>query len=261
MRSPGSSGTHAPPDGPWARVPMTRRRGVAAYLQIEEEIARRIESGEIEPGRRIPPEREFCEQLGVSRMTVRQALSRLEQRGLLVRQQGRGTFASQPKLRQSATVLRGFFEEMVDQGMVPTSTVLSAEERVAPRRLAQALDLRLGETVTTIVRVRYAETVPVVVERSSFPTRIVPGLLDMDLEQGSIYRILDERYGARPVRASQSMEAVPAESWEASILGIPVGSPVMHVERTAWDEQGRPVEYARDAYRGDRTRFVTELGL
>lgn len=240
---------------------MTRRRGIAAYLQIEEEIARRIESGEIEPGRRIPPEREFCEQMGVSRMTVRQALGRLEQRGLLVRQQGRGTFASQPKLRQSATVLRGFFAEMVGQGMVPTSTVLSAEEHAAARPLAQALDLRLGESVYTIVRVRFADAVPVVVERSSFPARIVPGLLDMDLEQGSIYRILEEQFDARPVRATQSLEAVPAEAWEASVLEVPVGSPTMQVERTSWDALGRPVEYAHDAYRGDRTRFVTELGL
>jgi len=147
---------------------------MAAYLQIEEEIAKRIESGEIAPGQRIPPERVFCDQLGVSRMTVRQALGRLEQRGLLVRQQGRGTFASQPKIRQSATVLRGFFEEMVGQGLVPTSRLLSVEERVAPQSLAQALELRLGETVYTITRVRSASTSPVVLERSSFPTRLVP---------------------------------------------------------------------------------------
>lgn len=240
---------------------MQRRHGIAAYLQIEEEIAQRIESGEIEPGRRIPPEREFCEQLGVSRMTVRQALSRLEQRGLLVRQQGRGTFASRPKIPQSATLLRGFFEEMVGQGMVPTSRLVSAEERVAPVGLAQALDLRLGESVYAIVRVRYANTVPVVVERSSFPSRIVPGLLDMDLEQGSIYRILEEAFGARPVRATQSLEVAPAEAWEASVLEVPVGSPLMLVQRTSWDEQGRAVEHATDAYRGDRTRFVTELRL
>ncbi|MBA2300123.1 MAG: GntR family transcriptional regulator [Chloroflexi bacterium] len=240
---------------------MSRRPGMAAYLQIEEEIAERIESGEIAPGQRIPPERVFCDQLGVSRMTVRQALGRLEQRGLLVRQQGRGTFASQPKIRQSATVLRGFFEEMVGQGLVPTSRLLSVEERVAPQSLAQALELRLGETVYTITRVRSANTSPVVLERSSFPTRLVPGLLDMDLEHSSIYRLLEESFDARPIRATQSMEAIPAESWEAGLLDVPVESPLMLVQRTAWDGRGRAVEHARDFYRADRSRFVTELRL
>ena len=256
-----SSGSPTRGGAGWAPFPISRRPAIAAYRQIEEEIAARIESGVIAPGEQIPPEREFCEQLGVSRMTVRQALGRLEQRGHVVRQQGRGTFAAQPKLRQDATILRGFFAEMVGQGMVPSSRLLSAEERVAPVSLAQALELRLGETVYTVVRVRYANAVPVVVERSSFPARIVPGLLDMELERSSVYRILEESFDARPVRATQSMEAIPAESWEADLLDVPPGSPLMLVLRTAWDEQGRAVEHARDVYRADRSRFVTELRL
>ncbi|MEX1157525.1 MAG: UTRA domain-containing protein, partial [Thermomicrobiales bacterium] len=119
----------------------------------------------------------------------------------------------------------------------------------------------IGEPLYAIVRVRSASGAPVVLETSFFPARIVPGLLDLDLAGSSIYRLMDHHYGARPVRARQWMEPIIAGSAESALLDLPVGSPLMLVERTAWDARGRPVEHARDVYRGDRSRFVAELTL
>ncbi|HWO70112.1 MAG TPA: GntR family transcriptional regulator [Actinomycetota bacterium] len=234
---------------------------MAAYLEIEEELADRIESGDFPTGTRLPGERDLARRLGVSRMTVRQALTRLEHRGLIVRQQGRGTFVAAPKLRQDATVLRGFFEQMVGQGVFPVSRCIAREELPASAAIAQILHVRLGEPVYKVVRVRSANDQPIVLETSYFPAAIVPGLLDLDLERSSIYRLMDRRFDARPVRAVQSLEPVVAERAEAALLRVPVGSPLMLVERTAWDRAGRAVEHARDLYRGDRSRFVTELKL
>jgi GntR family transcriptional regulator len=236
-------------------------RALAAYLQIEEELADRIDSGELEPGMLLPSERELSEQVGVSRMTVRQALGRLEQRGLIVREQGRGTFVAEAKYRQDASVLRGFFEQMVGQGVVPSSAIVERTQVHASRALAHHLDLRLGEPVYKIVRLRSAQGRPVVLETSFFPARLVPGLLELDLEHASIYRLMEERFGARPVRAVQSVEPLVAGLSEAAALEVPLGSALMLVERTSWDTQGRPVEHARDLYRGDRSRFVAELTL
>lgn len=236
-------------------------RALAAYLEIEEELAERIEAGELEPGIRLPPERELAGRLGVSRMTLRHALARLEQRGLIVRHRGRGTFVAEPKLRQDATVLRGFFEQMVGQGLFPVSRCIAKEELPASAAIAQILHVRLGEPVYKVVRVRSANDKPIVLETSYFPARIVPGLIELDLERSSIYRLMERRYHARPVRAVQSLEPVVAEPAEAGLLRVPVGSPLMLVERTAWDAAGRAVEHARDLYRGDRSRFVTELRL
>jgi len=150
---------------------------------------------------------------------------------------------------------------MVGQGVFPVSRCVAKEEIPASAAIAQILHVGLGEPVYEVVRVRSANDQPIVLETSYFPAAILPGLLDLDLERSSIYRLMDRHYGARPVRAVQSLEPVVAEHAEATLLGVPVGSPLMLVERTAWDRTGRAVEHARDLYRGDRSRFVTELRL
>ena len=201
------------------------------------------------PGDVLPTERELTRQLGVSRMTVRAAMDRLVQRDLIVRRQGSGTFVADPKLRQDASKLRGFFEDTVGQGVTPISRLLEREEMLATRHLAGVLDVSVGESVYRIVRVRSARGMPVVLETSYFPAAIVPGLLGMDLERSSIYRLMDMEFSARPVRARQSLEVATAHGTDASFLEIPSGSSVMLVERVSWDALGRAVEYARDLYR------------
>jgi DNA-binding GntR family transcriptional regulator len=257
-------GSEAAIEAGWAGNPTVLRaptRGLPAYLQIEEELASQIEQGTLPPGHRLPPERELAARLGVSRMTFRQAMGRLERRGLITRIQGRGTFVSEPKLVHQANLLRGFFQESVGQGVVPTSRTLSRERVVATRALASILDLRIGEVVFKVVRLRFARDLPAVLETSFFPGGLFPGLLDLDLDHVSIYRLMEQRFGCTPVRATQTMESVAAEPPEADLLGVAPGSPLMLLERTAWDSSGRPVEHARDLYRGDRSRFMTELRL
>jgi GntR family transcriptional regulator len=241
-------------------VGLPRRGAAAAYVQIEEELAERIRGGHLPPGARLPPERELAAQLGVSRMTVRQALGRLADRGLLVRERGRGTFVAAPKLVHSLSHLSGFYEQVRRQGLAPTSRLLRGEQVLASVAVAQVLAVRLGEPLYQVVRLRLGGGVPLALESSFFPAKLVPGLLALDLAGDSLYRLL-ERYDARPVRAIQSLEPVPARAEEAAALQIAVGSPVMLVERLAWDAQARAVEYAKDIYRGDRSRFVAELRL
>ncbi len=262
MRSRPVEPSARPSPGARPATPAARpARVLPIYLQIEEELAERIEAGELAPGERLPTERFLAESLGVSRMTVRAALARLEQRGLITRHQGSGTFVAEPKVRQDTSHLRSFFEASLGQGLVPASRVIERAEILATRHLSQELELRIGEPVYKVVRVRSVAGVPVVLETSFFPARIVPGLLELDLEGSSIYRLMDQHYGARPVRARQALEPIAAGTLEAELLGVAVGSPLMLVERTAWDGLGRAVEHARDLYRGDRSRFVGELTL
>jgi DNA-binding GntR family transcriptional regulator len=209
------------------------------YAAIIAEIEGAILSGELAPGDRLPPERALAGEHGVSRMTVRQALQSLESRGLLRRAIGRngGSFVARPKVERDLGTFSGLSEQLARQGVVAGARVLSARET---------------DGAVEIVRVRLADGEPFAVERSSFPAERFRGLLDCDLT-GSLYELLGD---AAPVRAVERIEPVLADAEDAATLGLRVGSPLMLVDRVAYDDAGEIVETARDVFRGDRTRIV-----
>jgi GntR family transcriptional regulator len=232
-----------------------------AHAQIEERVAEAVESGELQPGDRLPPERELAGGLGVSRATLRQALASLERRGILTRARGRrgGTFVAQPKIERDMVELAGLTEQLRRQGREAGARLLSARSGPAGRRTAEALGLHPGADVFEIRRLRLSDGEPLALERSLFPADRFPGLLEAPLD-GSLYELLADRYGERPVRSVEGLEPVLADPDEGEALHVPAGSPLLLVERTAFDAEGVPVEYARDLFRGDRTRVVLESG-
>ncbi len=228
------------------------------YVQIRDALIERIQSGELKPGMRIPSERELVAEYRVSRMTVRQALTDLVNRGLAERIRGNGTYVAEPKVEQVLNPLVSFTEQMARRGIVPGARVLETQVMAAHGRLADALGLRIGERLYRIVRVRTGNNLPLALETSHFPYELCRGIERFDLERRSIYRILDEEYGIRLARAIESIEPTVANEFEAEVLDVSVGAPLLLLERTAYTSTGTPVEFAKDLYRGDRTRFVTE---
>jgi GntR family transcriptional regulator len=237
------------------------RSGPPAYAQIEDRLAEAIAGGDLRAGDRLPPERELAGRFGVSRMTLRQALDSLARRGLVVRTVGRrgGTFASAPKTELDMTVVAGLTAQLRRQGHRAGARVLSAEEGPCGSRTAAALALDPGDPVYEVVRVRLSDDEPLALERSLFPAERFPGLLEMPLD-GSLYELLEERFGRRPSRAVERLEPVAAEGRVAALLDVPEGAPLLLVERTAFDGEGVPMEHARDLFRGDRTQVVVKSG-
>jgi GntR family transcriptional regulator len=238
------------------------RGGSPAYAQIEERLSEAIAVGDVGPGDRLPPERELAERLGVSRMTLRQALESLERRGLLLRTVGRrgGTFVAQPKIERDLTALAGLTQQLVRQGHQAGARVLSSREGTAGQRTGSALGLPPGAGVFEVVRLRLSDGQPLALERSLFPATRFPGLLDRSLE-GSLYELLERDYGAAPRHAVERLEPVLAEQPAADHLGVRLGAPLLLVERTAYDADGVALEFARDLFRGDRTRVLVESRL
>ena len=257
MGTPRSTG--APPDrvlGEHA-PPIVRGRGTTVHGQIEDWLAELISVGRLAPGDRMPAEHDLAAWLGVSRMTLRHALASLARRGLVSRSVGRrgGTFVAEPKLEQDRTTLAGFSEQLRRHGMVAGARVLSAAERPASPAVAVALALAEGEPAWHVRRVRLGDGRPLVLEHSAFPAALFPGMLGCRLD-GSLYELLENKYGQRPCRARESLEPVAAGVREAEALEISEGAPLMLVERIAYNRAGQPVEFARDLFRGDRTRIV-----
>ena len=244
------TGTRQPPE-------IVRGPGTTVHGQIEDWLAGQIAAGALVPGDRLPTEHDLAAWFGVSRMTLRHALAELARRGLVTRTTGRhgGTFVGAPKVEQDLTTLAGFSEQLRRHGMVAGARVLSARLVSAGPTAGAALEIGGDGQAYEIRRIRLADGRPIVLERSLFPADRFPGLLDCRLD-GSLYELLEIRYGLRPHRARESLEPVTAGVREAEALEVAEGAPLMLVERTAYARSGEPLEFARDLFRGDRTRVV-----
>jgi GntR family transcriptional regulator len=232
------------------------------HTRIEQWLAGVIGAGTLTAGDRLPPEGDFAATLGVSRMTLRQALGALEARGLVERKRGRsgGTFVTRPRIECDLTGLPGFTEQMRRAQVKPGARVIRAELTPAPDRVARALDLPRGAPVYVINRVRLANREPLALEETYLSAEDFPDLLERRLT-GSLYTLMRRRYDLAPFSAREWLEPVSASDEDAALLGIEPGMPLMLVTRTAYTEPGKPVEHAYDRYRGDRTRIALQTGI
>ena len=233
--------------------------GRPAYQQLEAQVSDAIATGALGPGDRLPPERALAVRLGVSRMTVRQAFDALARSGLVERGVGRGTFVASPRIDLDRTArVAGFTEQMERAGLEPGAAVLGAEVLRAPGAVARALGIEAGAPVARVRRVRSGGGIALTLEDSWLPEALFPGVTDLDLG-GSLYTLMGERYGHAPVRAVERLEPVAARTLDAEALGVRARTPLMLVERVAYDADGAAVEFAQDRHRGDRARFVVEV--
>ena len=231
---------------------------IPLYIKLAEGLVSQIESGELSPGDRLPPERDLSEQLGVNRMTLRRALRVLESQGLVVRKHGVGTFISEPKIDRQMDVVFRFTRGMQRRGFTPGAKMISFECVAVDASVSRDLDVPAASQAYKILRLRSINQEPVMLESYIIPAGRFPEMDACDLESRSIYEVMDTEYGVSIARARQSFEPVVASPFEAELLQVWVGAPLMLEKRTSYDHEGRPVEYGRDRYRGDRFRFVTD---
>ncbi len=235
------------------------RATIPRYIQIADSLLEQIESGELTPGDRLPPERTLSEAEGVSRMTLRAALHSLEQKGLVKRRQGAGTFVSEPKIERQAGKLVPFTENMQRREYTTGAKIILCEHRPARPTIAKMLEIPPSALIYVIHRLRSINQEPVLFETFAMPVDRFRGLERHDLEARSVYEIAETEYGIVASQAQQSLEPVVANDYEAGLLGIEPGAPLMLERRLAFDQLGRPMENGKDLYRGDRFRFITEV--
>jgi GntR family transcriptional regulator len=236
--------------------------GVPVHASITRWLTDLIGRGDLLPGDRLPREDRFAASLGVSRMTLRQALATLQAKGTVERRSGRtgGTFIREPRIECDLTGMAGFTEQMRRAHVRAGARVVSATTVPAIAKVASALSVQRGGPVYEIVRVRTARREPLAIERSYFPVGPFPGLLDHGLS-GSLYSLLARTYGQLPTSATEALEPVIARRDEADLLKVDVASPLMLITRTAFTTAGLAVEFARDLFRPDRIKISLQTGL
>lgn len=237
---------------------LDKKHPVPLYYQLAELIRERIQTGELKPGAQLPSERELSEQAGISRMTARQAIAYLMREGVLEVKPGVGTFVAEPKLAHNVLHLLGFTEEMMRQGEPATSRVLEQAQVAPPAYVSAALQLRPDTLTVKIVRLRLSGNQPLLLETIFVPAELCPGLEQEDLAVKSLYALLEQRYGLQLERTRQTLEATIANDYESQLFGIEAGTPMILLEGVTYGDRGRPVEYFKAVYRGDRFRFELE---
>jgi len=237
---------------------LDRGSPVPLYYQLKEIFRSWINAGKFDSDGRFPSESELQKRFGVSRMTIRRALSELVHEGFLIREQGRGSFVVRPRVQDQLRRLTSFTEDMRLRGL-PTESRILDFRAVHDEEVARKMDIPEDEELVQLRRLRLVEGEPIAIQNAFVRHRFCPGILQQGLVGGSLYRTLEEGYGLKLGRALQTVEAKPADEYEARLLEMEASQPVLILERLTYLATGDPIEYVRSSYRGDRYQFIIEL--
>jgi GntR family transcriptional regulator len=235
------------------------QNGIPLYHQLKEIFVEKIVNGEWSAGGTIPPEYQLCEQYGVSRGPVRQALEQLVQEGLLARKQGKGSWVLPPKIEREPGAFFSFTTLIQQKGQKHQARLLSLETVPASSGVTRSLSLTHGEAVIRITRLRLADQEPLVLETIYLPQKCCPGLAEAHLAAAPLYAILSSRYGLPPLRARQFFEPVVTDEYEAQVLQVARGAPALLIQNITYTTGDRPIVLSKAIMRGDRVRYYVEL--
>jgi GntR family transcriptional regulator len=201
---------------------------------------------------------ELSNLFGCSMITVRRALTELVRERRVVTVRGQGTFVRQAPLDRELSDLTSFTDEMNARGLDPKTVILAAELVEASQAAAESLAVPAGTAVYRIERVRHAGPQPLLLEEVQLPAHLFPGLLDCDLESGSLYDILAANYGIDLAWGKETIEPALPSAREARLLDQDRRQPVLLLKLVSYSDADVPVEYCRSLVRGDRARYHLE---
>jgi GntR family transcriptional regulator len=236
--------------------PLHLENGAVPKHQQLRAILTELATSRLQAGDMLPSERQLCEDYGVSRITVREALGQLVSEGLLVRSQGKGTFVAHRPAR-SRLHIASFHEDMRRMGLEPSTVVLDSALGTPPASTAERLCLPPGASAYRVRRLRLADRVPMSVDDAWYVPELLPGLDRIDLES-SVYDTLARHYG-RPIdHADQTVRAGLAGAEIGRLLGVAASAPVLTFDRVSYSRDDA-VEHARSWYRADRYELFMSL--
>lgn len=236
-----------------------RDPGRPVTLSTYRVLAGAIDSARLQPGERLPAEREMAEALGVSRQTLRKALSSLEDEGVLRSEPGRGWFVRADPLSDSSSTLQSFTSLAAARGLRAGARILLTNVRAATLDEATTLRIAPSSDVFELHRLRLLDGNPIVIGVLIFVGARVQPLIGADLTDRSIFDALEEQCGIEPWRTDYVIQALAATARQAELLLLEPGSPVLVGSGTTFDADGQPICIGTDTYRGDSYRFEASL--
>ncbi|MBP0494473.1 GntR family transcriptional regulator [Pararoseomonas indoligenes] len=237
--------------------PMRGGPAIPRWLQLKHAL-RDLVTFDLGPGDRIPTEAELGQRYGLSRITVRQAVTSLVDEGLLHRQQGRGTFVRLARREAPLQKPGHFLASAFDEASSGKMRVHAAETVPAPNWVASRLGIAADAPVHKLRRVLDRDGGPVAIRTSFVPAALAPDLLSADLSP-PLHLVLEEVFGLVAREAQERIEVIRADSFRAGLLAIAEHEPLVMTERVAADAVGQAIECARTYYRADSFSFTRTL--
>ena len=221
------------------------------YRQIKQLIITSLQAGEWKAGDAIPSEQDLAGRFGVSQGTVRKAIDEMAAENLLVRRQGKGTYVA---THAEQKVQYRFLRLMADEGPVALERqLLDCKRQRAPAAIARRLQMRAGEPMVEVRRLLHSKGQPVVLDDIWLPGDLFRGLTTELLNQhkGPFYELFETEFGVHMIRAEEKIRAVAADAESAALLQLPLGAPLLSVERLSFTYGDKPVELRRGLYSTD----------
>lgn len=239
---------------------LDRNSPLPMYLQVKNELIKRIQDGEFKVGEKIYSENEICQIYSVSGITAKRVLNEIAQEGCISRQPGRGSFVT--KTTPISHVLTNFYsftEEMRLRGMTPSSELVNLEWVVPPEKGVQFLGQKEGEKALLIRRKRFSDGELITLDYSYLHCVACDQVTEQRLETMSLYEILREN-GVVPHRAVESFDAVSLSKEDAALMGVAEGAAILRVQRCTYSDD-KPIEYNYRYYMPNRYQYSIELNL
>ncbi len=233
---------------------IDKNSSIPIYIQLEEEIKNKIKNGEYTHGEALPTERELTECYKVSRMTIRQVISNMVNKGILYRIHGKGAFVSREIIRKNLEI-QSFSEDMLKRNLIPTSKVIYFDEMVPNEEIREKLNLKKDESVYYLNRIRFANKEPMAIEFCYLPKKYFTNITKFNMEKCSLYSIIKEDYSIEFYYMEQSIKAKNLSKKEAEILlGKSKGVGLVS-SKLMFNIENKPIEYTETIYNSERYTF------
>lgn len=231
------------------------------YFIVKKAIVENIDNDLYHSNEAIPSEKKLMELYNVSRITIRKAIDELVTEGYLYKIQGKGTHVKADEGSNNLFSITSSTEDVQKMGMKPSKkTKISRIEFASPKR-AKALEISTNDQVEVLGRISYADSEPLNYTIAFLPEKLFPGLIEHDLENESLYKLINDEYGIRITKARRTIEAVLAKDEIAKYLELEEGMPVILFRCVTYgivNGKETPIEYFKCYYRTDKYKFYID---
>ena len=229
---------------------------IPLYHQIYLDLRQMIQRDILSPGDMLPPELDICQAYNVGRQTVRQAIARLVDEGLVERFAGRGTFVREQTSHVQFFLDRSFSQQMREMGRIPNSRLLNQQVGTVDMDVP-SMQAYQGKPCLTLERLRLGDSEPICHQTSTILSELCSGIEQYDFTNQSLYEVLANRFHLMISRIDHVVRAVAADGYRADLLEVEEGTPLLFVGTTTYLEDGELIEYSASYYRADRYEYST----